>query len=350
MKFYLVVAALALGLVGTVAALFSLERPGMVTAQLGFRGTGMEAVVNPRLVAANAPRHVAPPAIEAADPTGDRASSIYENVPLLGHLSIEQFGRVMQAMTEWIYPGEGETQGCNGCHVPGNFADESMYQKTVSRRMLQMVQMINVQQTAHVGATGVTCYTCHRGQAVPAEVWFETPNTATTALGGQAAGQNRPMPRTGQSSLPFDVFTPFLLGDAPIRVIDQVSRSAPTAASIQQTEWTYGLMMHMSTGLGANCTFCHNSRAFSDWEQSPPQRVVAWHGIRMTRVINAEYINPLQPVFPPHRLGPEGDPLKVNCATCHQGVNRPLNGAQMLRDYPELMPPTPERRADATPR
>ena len=76
MRFYLIVASLAVGLGGTVAALFSLERPGQVSAQLGFRGTGKEAVVNPRLVAANAPRHAAPPAIEAADPTGDRASSI----------------------------------------------------------------------------------------------------------------------------------------------------------------------------------------------------------------------------------------------------------------------------------
>jgi len=350
MKFYAFVFAVALGLVGTVAALFSLERPGMVTAQLGYRGVGMETVINPRLVAANASRHLVPPAPEAADPTGDRASTIYENVPVLGHLSIEQFGRVMQAMSEWIYPGDGENQGCNGCHVPGNFAAEDMYQKVVARRMLQMVQAINTQQTAHVGATGVTCYTCHRGLAVPAEVWSETPNTANSALAAQAAGQNVPLPRNGYASLPYDTFTPFLLGDAPIRVQDQVARSAPTAASIQQTEWTYGLMMHMSTGLGVNCTFCHNSRAWSDWGQSQPQRVVAWHGIRMVRSINTEYINPLQPSFPPHRLGPAGDPLKVNCATCHQGVNRPLNGAQMLRDYPELMPPAPERRADATPR
>ena len=34
--------------------------------------------------------------------------------------------------------------------------------------------------------------------------------------------------------------------------------------------------------------------------------------------------------------GREGDPLKVNCSTCHQGVNKPLLGVSMLRDYPEL--------------
>jgi photosynthetic reaction center cytochrome c subunit len=37
-----------------------------------------------------------------------------------------------------------------------------------------------------------------------------------------------------------------------------------------------------------------------------------------------------------NRRGPHGDPLKVNCATCHQGVNKPLGGAKMLKDYPAL--------------
>ena len=27
---------------------------------------------------------------------------------------------------------------------------------------------------------------------------------------------------------------------------------------------------------------------------------------------------------------------KVNCATCHQGVYKPLYGAAMAKDYPEL--------------
>jgi photosynthetic reaction center cytochrome c subunit len=27
---------------------------------------------------------------------------------------------------------------------------------------------------------------------------------------------------------------------------------------------------------------------------------------------------------------------KVNCQTCHQGVNKPYGGASMAKDYPEL--------------
>ena len=47
-------------------------------------------------------------------------------------------------------------------------------------------------------------------------------------------------------------------------------------------------------------------------------------------------MNPLAPVFPAYRKGPEGDVAKVNCATCHQGVYKPLFGVSMAKDFPEL--------------
>ncbi len=85
-----------------------------------------------------------------------------------------------------------------------------------------------------------------------------------------------------------------------------------------------------------NCTYCHNTRSFSDWDGSTPQRATAWHGIRMVRDLNNDYLEPLKGTFPANRLGPLGDVAKVNCATCHQGVYKPLYGASMLKDYPEL--------------
>ena len=42
----------------------------------------------------------------------------------------------------------------------------------------------------------------------------------------------------------------------------------------------------------------------------------------------------------PNRLGVLGDAPKANCATCHQGAYKPLNGAPMVKDYPELAPAT----------
>jgi photosynthetic reaction center cytochrome c subunit len=52
-------------------------------------------------------------------------------------------------------------------------------------------------------------------------------------------------------------------------------------------------------------------------------------------------MEPLGSVFPANRKGPQGDVLKVNCATCHNGVNKPLGGFSMAKEYPELSVPNP---------
>lgn len=56
----------------------------------------------------------------------------------------------------------------------------------------------------------------------------------------------------------------------------------------------------------------------------------------MARALNQEYLDPLQPVYPEHRLGPRGDAPKLNCSTCHQGIPKPLYGAAMVQDHPSL--------------
>lgn len=121
-----------------------------------------------------------------------------------------------------------------------------------------------------------------------------------------------------------------------MRAVATTALPSGDSTGIKQTEWTYALMMHMASSLGVNCTYCHNSRSFTDWSQSSPARVVAYYGIRMARDINNHYLSPLASVFPPARKGPLGDAYKVNCATCHQGVAKPLYGVSMLKDYPEL--------------
>jgi photosynthetic reaction center cytochrome c subunit len=59
----------------------------------------------------------------------------------------------------------------------------------------------------------------------------------------------------------------------------------------------------------------------------------------MVRDVNNNYLLPLKATFPAHRLGVLGDVAKVNCATCHQGVFKPLYGESMAKDYPELQGP-----------
>jgi photosynthetic reaction center cytochrome c subunit len=52
--------------------------------------------------------------------------------------------------------------------------------------------------------------------------------------------------------------------------------------------------------------------------------------------MNNVFIDATADILPDSRKGPLGDPLKVNCKTCHQGAYRPLYGASMLKDYPSL--------------
>ncbi len=320
------------------------ERPPVDVTQIGYRGVGMEQVSNPRTVAALKATSVVPEALPPAPADGPTAGEIYENVQVLGDLSIAEFTRIMQAMTEWVSPEEG----CNYCHVGDNLADDNIYTKVVSRRMIQMTRHINSDWQDHVGETGVTCYTCHRGQNIPANVWFGEPEPAPSrgALGNRA-GQNAPMQQVGLSSLPHAPFANLLGGAQEIRVVSNTALPAGNEANIKDTERTYGLMIHMSESLGVNCTYCHNTRSFSEWDQSTPQRATSWYGIRMARDLNDAYLVPLTSAFPETRLGPAGDVAKINCTTCHQGVYKPLHGVSMLADYPELRaarpprPPTP---------
>lgn len=331
------IALLVLLSAGSVAGVIlgDWERPAVDGAQLGYRGLGMEQVTNPRLEAAKAAANQVPEAQPPAELTGEKASEVYENVQVLGNLDDAEFLRLMAAITEWVAP---EEQGCLYCHDEENLASDDVYTKVVSRRMLEMTRHINSNWESHVAETGVTCFTCHRGQPVPENVWFEDPGPLQAHGIGNRAEQNAPADSVALTSLPYDPFTPFLDEVNEIRVASTEALPSGNRRSIKQTEWTYGLMMHISDSLGVNCTYCHNTRSFFDWDASRPQRVTAWHGIQMSRELNTDYLEPLTQTFPAERLGPLGDVAKVNCATCHQGVTKPLQGVSMLPDYPELAP------------
>jgi photosynthetic reaction center cytochrome c subunit len=324
-------------LLSTSALVACWERPPVDSKQQGYRGTGMVQISNPRTVAEKASLHVMPEAPPPAPADGPKAKDIYQNVQVLGDLSVAEFARTMVSITSWIAPQEG----CAYCHNLQNLAEDTKYTKVVARKMVQMTQHINVDWKNHVVGTGVTCYTCHRGNAVPANLWFKaTSNDQGRYMLGDDAGQNKAAASVGLSSLPYDPFSSYLLDNKAmpdIRVNGTTALPTGNRHSIKQAEHTYGLMMHMSNSLGVNCTFCHNANALQSWENAAPQRVSAWYGIRMVGDANANYMTPLTGTFPPNRLGPSGDVGKVYCATCHQGVNKPLNGAQMAKDYPALL-------------
>lgn len=237
----------------------------------------------------------------------------WQNVQVLNDIPVAEFNRTMISLATWVAGGQGN---CGYCHNLTSFAADTypdgkaIYTKAVARRMIQMTRNINQNYIDHVGNTGVTCYTCHMGKPLPNGLWFYTNENQIQRhyLDGQGA-----------------------------RVVSQtVAPSNANRSSVKQTEWTYALMISQSQALGVNCTFCHNSRQFSSWEQAPPQRVTAYAGIQMLRDLNTNYLAPLAGTYHPSRLGPMGDAPKAQCSTCHNGVYKPLYGLQMAKNYPAL--------------
>ena len=335
--------SLGLGAVAAVAVVagvglgFTFQSPNNTYVQRGYRGVGQQVDYHNATVAKLREANVVPAPEAPQDPAGQPASAVYQNVKVLQKVDANEYLRLMAAVTSWVSP----KQGCTYCHSQENLAYDTIYTKIVARRMMQMTQHINADWKNHVGGVGVTCYTCHRGNPVPRNIWFNQGPTAPAQLGGMAEtniGKNLATPVAGLSSLPSDPFTPFLENANEIRVIAHQALPGTDNSSIKQTDWTYALMIHFSSSLGVNCTYCHNSRAFYDWNQSSPQRVTAWYGIRMVRDLNNNFLDPLgkKGVFPRGRLGVMGDAAKINCSTCHQGVYKPLFGASMVKDYPEI--------------
>jgi photosynthetic reaction center cytochrome c subunit len=328
------------------AALVSLGQPYATDSlQTGPRGTGMSvpefvadlAVPDPGIADVFEDQPIIP--VEG-DPL---AVDVYENVQVLTSVTEANFLRLMSAITLWVAP----EQGCAYCHAgadDGNYADDSLYTKVVSRRMIQMTQNINENWDAHVNANkqvGVTCLTCHRGQNVPSEIWFKIA-PVNMAAEGWSAVQNRATLRSQYTSLPSDALETYLLDYQPIAVHNLESRVSeditdPDVPAIQDAERTYALMNYVSNSLGVNCVFCHNSRAFYDAEQVTPQWATASLGIAMVQELNNDYLVPLRDVYPAERLGPiHADAPKAACKTCHKGYQQPLQGTNVIKDWPEL--------------
>ena len=277
-------------------------------------------------------------------PTGDEplAKDIYKNVQVLGNLTEDNFTRLMNSITLWVSPEEGCAY-CHGDDDVENYDADTHYAKLVSRRMIEMTQSINENWSDHVSANnevGVTCYTCHRGQPVPSEIWFDIV-PVNNAMAGWSANQNRATMISQSTSLPSDALREYLVNAETIAVHDLESRvpgvPGQEVPGIQNAERTFALMNHFSNSLGVNCVFCHNSRAFYDGTEVTPQWNTASLGIAMVQELNNDYVIPIAKLLPEERLGPiHGDAPKVSCKTCHKGYQQPLQGTNVIRDWPEL--------------
>jgi photosynthetic reaction center cytochrome c subunit len=327
----IVVALVVWGLASTLQTL------PMASVQLGYRGTGMieqyNIAASKASMALNEPTGEYPP----VTPAGRPASAVYKNVQVLKTVDANDFLRVMAGMAQWVAP----QVGCAYCHSVANMASDAVYTKEIGRHMLLMTQYINENWRSHVGAAGVTCGTCHRGQGAPQNTWtFQLPPGGLHGYAATTTGENLPSPAADMSSLPSDPYTPFLLNADPIDVQGSTALPSGDRSSIEQSNWTYALMMHFAHSLGVGCNYCHNSRAFSIWDQGTPNRVTAWYGIEMVRDLNNNFMVPITNIFPVGRRGPMGDVPKINCATCHQGAYAPFYGAHVVDTYPALTHPT----------
>ncbi|MFP4328357.1 MAG: photosynthetic reaction center cytochrome PufC [Paracoccaceae bacterium] len=268
---------------------------------------------------------------EPVPPEGgeETAGEARDNVPPgLEDLTVANYDRLLDAMRAWT-------------GIPDLFEDPDNYQTAVGHSMITMTQNINENWDGHVNANkevGVTCYTCHRGEPVPSEIWFRSTPTVEV-MAGWSANQNRVTPVSQYTSLPSDALEEYLLDYGRIGVHDLESRVAnlPGDPLIQQAERTYSLMNYISNALGVNCLFCHNSRAFYDPGQVTGQWGTATLGISMVQELNNDYLVPLRDLYPDDRLGPiAADAPKVGCKTCHKGYQQPLQGTNVIADWPEL--------------
>ena len=322
------------------------------SVQRGNRGTGMLQIYDNGYAAKAVDANQIPEAepVDEPDPEAPMVGEVHKNVQVLKDLNVLEFSRLMQAMSTWVAP----EQGCEFCHNPNNLASDEKYPKVVARRMLQMTRDINTKWSTHVAGTGVTCWTCHRGQAVPSGDWFRHPgegDAMQNVMGNRVQQNVAGVATVGNSSLPYDPLSTYLNTEEPnIRVQGTSALQTGNRQSIRQAEFTYGLMIYMSQSLGVNCTYCHNTRALAAWDQSTPQRATAWYGIRMVRDLNVNYLNPIAPLLPKHRLSAEGDGPKVGCQTCHKGSYKPLFGQSMLGEggHPELRGPVVRPAAAAS--
>ena len=318
------------------------HRPGYHGTQMGYRGT--QSVQFESRAASAAVNAV--PAPLPAD-AGGKPAGAFKNVKVLTDVDPAEFMRLQQAITNWVSP----KQGCAFCHDGKDFSSDAKPQKLAARRMLEMTRYINSAWATHVNPAGVTCYTCHRGQPVPAEVWWPRLSPPVRPAVDHSEPWNEAAD-TVSTFFPNNGFAEYYLQDNPIAVQSTTAMRTHDVADYIVVKRVYEMMMQMSLQIGANCGYCHNSRALDDWSQSTPMRWTGFYALRFIRDLNRNYLLPLaavipqqrslahstaMPVIPDEQRGQQPGNALLTCGTCHYRLPQPLNGANMVKDYPGLV-------------
>ncbi len=333
------------------------HRPGFHGTQMGFRG---EQAVQFESRASSVPINAIvpeplPPAVEG----GPKATEQYKNVKVLTDLSAAEFMRLQQAVTNWVAP----QQGCAFCHNTENFASDEKPTKLAARRMFEMTRYINSAWATHVNPAGVTCYTCHRGQPVPAEVWWPRVPAPVKKFIDKRDHWNEAAD-TVSTFFPNAGYAEYYLQDNPVAAQSTTAMRTHDVADVVVPTRIYEMMMQYSLSIGVNCNYCHlNTSVFEDWKQSTPMRWTGYYALRFIRDLNRNYLLPLaqiipqqrtlvhptaMPVIPDTQMGQQSGNALLTCSTCHYRLPQPLNGANMIKDYPGLVGKDPKAK-DADP-
>ena len=320
-------------------------------------GPNSASMVQFEPTAAEAAEQNRPPAalpVVADDPRP--ATAAFKNVKVLTDVNAGDFMRLQNAMTAWVAP----QQGCGFCHAGTDYASDAKPAKQAARVMLAMTRHINTAWKSHVGgpsgADGVTCFSCHRGQPVPSEVWFQSPpNPGRPMIDKQEDYEERAI--TVRTFFPNEGYEEYLLQATPGLAQSYTALPSKETSSQIEVKRLYEMMMQMSDGVGVNCGYCHESRAFYDWRQSTPARWTGYSGMTLTRDINRNFILKLAQIMPEDRgrvgdartrlslpardTGPQIGNGLADCATCHHGSPKPLAKLNLIRGFPALAGPDP---------
>lgn len=337
--------AILVGTVTTAAAaaalIVALDNPYKTTDyQTGPRGIGMAVSKFVKDDPQNDPYAAEYPVferVEVAEGT-PTAAEAYGDVIAFGDMDQANFDQLTKAMSAWT--------GTEISLVNSEEADQTKL--AITKNCIEATQYLNDDWDTHNLASdgrGVNCYTCHRGQPTPPGSWLKA-GAVNSAAEGWAAIQNRLLTFEGAhtatdfvhkytqseySSLPVDGVEKFLLDGNSIKVSDLESRvdQQPGDPVWQDAERTFNLMNHQANALDVGCVYCHNTRAFYDATQVTPQWSITTLAQQMSIDINQTFYEPRSEI-----LGEES--AKVNCMTCHMGVVSPLNGKDMVAEWPEL--------------
>jgi len=335
-------------LVGTVtsaaavaALIVALDNPYKTTdMQTGPRGIGMAVSKfvkdNPQYDPYEE-TYVAFDRVEVPEGT-PTATEAYGDVIAFGDMDQANFDQLTKAMSAWT--------GTEISLVNSEDADQTKL--AITQNCIEATQYLNEDWDTHNLASdgvGVNCYTCHRGQPTPPGSWLKA-GAVNAAAEGWGAIQNRLLTYEGAhtatdfvdkytqseyTALPVDAVETFLLDGDSIKVHSLESRVAqqPGDPTWQSAERTFSLMNHQANALDVGCVYCHNTRAFYDPTQVTPQWSVTTLAQQMSIDINQTFYEPRSEI-----LGRES--AKVNCMTCHMEVIKPLNGRNMVAEWPEL--------------